>query len=218
MKVTPYQNLTLSGGAETFGTITTVGGNLVLSGTATATTGADLSIGGNLTVGSGTSFTSSSYTLTFNGSLAQQITGNPTISNLTLNNSNGLTINNNVTLNNNLTFTSGILSTGSNTLIMACGATVTSPSSSKYVNGYLQKCVSDGTTLFEIGNTKYAPATLTNMLGSSGLVITANVTAGTPSNENNPVTNASHVYQSLKCNNYWTLIKSGAGSFTSQTA
>ncbi|MEI6822398.1 MAG: HYR domain-containing protein, partial [Bacteroidota bacterium] len=220
LKVTSYQNLTLSGGAETFGAITTVGGNLILSGSATATTGANLAIGGNLTVGTGTAFTTgSSYTLTFNGSTPQQITntGSLSVNYLTLNNASGLTINNNLTLNNNLTFTSGILSTGSNTLIMACGANVTSPSASKYVNGNLRKCVTNGTTLFEIGNSVYAPATISTMTGASGLVITAHVTTGTPPNENNPVTNSSHVYQSLKCNNYWTLNKE-AGSFTSYSA
>ena len=68
LKVTAYYNLTLSGGAETFGAITTINGNLTLSGSATATTGASLAIGGNLVVGDGTTFTSNAtFALTVSG-------------------------------------------------------------------------------------------------------------------------------------------------------
>jgi hypothetical protein len=67
LKVTSYSNLTLSGGAETFGAITTIGGNLTLSGTATATTGANLAISGALNIGNGTTLTVGGYTLTVSG-------------------------------------------------------------------------------------------------------------------------------------------------------
>ena len=67
LKVTSYYNLTLSGGAETFGAITTIGGNLTLSGSATATTGANLTVSGNLAVGDGTTFTVSGFTSTVTG-------------------------------------------------------------------------------------------------------------------------------------------------------
>jgi hypothetical protein len=67
---TNYYNLTLSGtGANTLqsGT-TTISGNLTLSGTATATTVVGLTIGGNLSIGNGTSFTSNAaYALTVAG-------------------------------------------------------------------------------------------------------------------------------------------------------
>ncbi|MBK8465224.1 MAG: proprotein convertase P-domain-containing protein [Chloracidobacterium sp.] len=56
LKVVPYHHLTLSGGAKTFGAITTVAGNLTVSGTATATTAANLAVGGSLNIGSGTTF------------------------------------------------------------------------------------------------------------------------------------------------------------------
>jgi hypothetical protein len=66
LKVTAYYNLTLSGGAETFGAITTIGNNLTLSGIATATTAANLTVG-NLSIGDGTTFTVAGFTLTVNG-------------------------------------------------------------------------------------------------------------------------------------------------------
>ena len=72
LKVIAYHHLTLSGGAETFGAITTVGGNFSLSGTAIATTAANLAIGGNLSIASGT-------TLTTGGTFTLGITGTSAI-------------------------------------------------------------------------------------------------------------------------------------------
>ncbi|MFI5252756.1 MAG: hypothetical protein ACHQQQ_10035, partial [Bacteroidota bacterium] len=74
LKVTSYYNLTLSGtGGETFGVITTVTGNLSLSGTSvTATTGAALTVSGNLSIASGNTFTIAGFTL--------GVTGNTSVS------------------------------------------------------------------------------------------------------------------------------------------
>ena len=82
LKVTGYSNLTLSGGAKTFGAITTVGGNLTLSGTATATMAAALSVGENLTIGTGTTFNTgatNSWTLGVTGTTS--VTGTLTLAN-----------------------------------------------------------------------------------------------------------------------------------------
>jgi hypothetical protein len=82
LKVTSYSNLTLSGGAETFGAITTIGANLTLSGTAAATTGAALTIGGNLTVGAGTTFaTGATNTWTLGVTGTTSVTGTLTLAN-----------------------------------------------------------------------------------------------------------------------------------------
>ena len=67
LKVTAYHHLILSGGAETFGAIITIAGNLTLSNTATATTAAALTIGGNLNIGNGTTFTIPAFSLNVNG-------------------------------------------------------------------------------------------------------------------------------------------------------
>lgn len=74
LKVVPYHHLILSGGAETFGAITTIGGNLTLSGSATATTAGNLAITGSLIIGDGTTLTVAS-TFTF------AVTGTTTIGN-----------------------------------------------------------------------------------------------------------------------------------------
>ena len=76
-----YNNLTLSGsGAKTLGAATTsISGNLILSDTATTTTGAALAIGGNLIIGNGTTFATgatNTWTLTVSGttSVSQTLT------------------------------------------------------------------------------------------------------------------------------------------------
>ncbi len=61
-------NVTSSGGETWTAVLTTIGGNLALSGTATFTTGASLAISGTLTVGNGTTFTQgNTFTLTVTG-------------------------------------------------------------------------------------------------------------------------------------------------------
>jgi hypothetical protein len=85
LKVTAYHHLTLSGGTKTFGAITTIAGNLTLSGTATAATGAGLSIGGKLDIGNLTTFTAGAYALTVTGTttVGGGTSGNLTISSIT---------------------------------------------------------------------------------------------------------------------------------------
>lgn len=68
VQVTAYSHLGLGGsGAKTLTGVTTVGGNLILSGTATAATVANLAIGGNLGVGAGTALTVGAFNLGVTG-------------------------------------------------------------------------------------------------------------------------------------------------------
>ena len=85
LRVTAYHHLKLSGGAETFGAITTVAGNLTLSGAATATTGAGLTVSGNLSIGDGTIFTIAGFASTVAGitTVGGGTSGNLTISSAT---------------------------------------------------------------------------------------------------------------------------------------
>ena len=86
LKVTAYHHLNLTGGAETFGAITTVAGNLTLKGTATATTAANLTIGGNFSIGNGTGFTAAGFALTVTGTTT---VGGGTSGTLNINNATG---------------------------------------------------------------------------------------------------------------------------------
>jgi hypothetical protein len=124
-----YHNLLLSGsGTKTMPiSALTIDQNIILSGTVSATTAADLSIGGNLIISNGTTFnigsnnhtiggdinidgslTSNNGSITLNGSLLQSIygigTANTTIGNLTISNSSsvGVLSDKNLIINNNL--------------------------------------------------------------------------------------------------------------------
>jgi hypothetical protein len=82
-----YVILTLTGsGAKTLQTGTTsVTGNLTLTGTATTTTVAGLTIGGNLSIADGTTFTAAGFALTVTGTttVGAGVSGNLTISSAT---------------------------------------------------------------------------------------------------------------------------------------
>jgi hypothetical protein len=80
-----YYNLIYSGSGAKTGAVTTVGGNMTLSGTATTTTSANLAIGGNLVIGDGTSFTVGAFTLSVTGTttLGSGISGTLTFSSAT---------------------------------------------------------------------------------------------------------------------------------------
>ncbi|MDD5571941.1 MAG: hypothetical protein PHD97_12395, partial [Bacteroidales bacterium] len=107
--VDTYYNLTLSGGAETFGAITTINGTLTLSGSATATTAANLAIGVNLVIGNGTTFTVAGFTLNVTGTTT---VGGGTSGSLQISSATGTkTFTGNVTINNGATLSESAAAT-----------------------------------------------------------------------------------------------------------
>ncbi len=171
-------------------TCTLVYNNLNLAGNFTLTAGTfdvstyDISVAGNWTFTAGT-FNSNSRTVTFNGSSAQQITGASasTFYNLTLNNSNGLTLSPSAgiktTVKNTLTLTSGKITLSNYDLnIGATGisGSISGASSSNYIicngTGVLRQYnIGTGqrtTVLFPLGinSASYTPVTL-NVVGAT---------------------------------------------------
>ena len=125
LKVVSYYNLTLSGGAETFGAITTIGNNLVLSGAATASLGAGLTVGGTLNIQNGT-FNANGQTLTVTG-LTTVSGGTYQASTATQTLTGGLTVS-----GGTFTGSSGTVTAGTVTL---SSGTLTAPSGSFNVSG-----------------------------------------------------------------------------------
>jgi len=143
-----YGNLTLSGSnSKTMpGTAMTVRGNFTTSGTISATAAASLTIGGNVILGTGTSFNAGSYihhiagywtnngatftpstsTIYFNGTSLQTIGGSSptTFYNLTLSNLIGSRLSQSQTINGTLSIASGTMTVGDNTLTIAGNAPV----------------------------------------------------------------------------------------------
>lgn len=192
------------------GNVDISGGSLLLSGNS----GGDIKVSGNWSRTSGT-FTPNSRAVFLDAvSGDQSITksGGETFDYLIIDKAAGnVVLNNDINVSNGLTLSNGKINTGANKVIQPALATIARTNG--WINGNLQRAVSNGNNNFFIGTTTvYAPASL-NMTGVSGPVdITGYLTAGVHPNEG-----SSTIDPAKKANHYWTLTKSGAGSFTSYT-
>jgi hypothetical protein len=133
-----YNNLTLSGsGIKTLpGSAMTISGNFTLAGTVAVSAVAPLTIGGNFTIGSGTTFTAGSFTHTLGGNWINSGTFNAgtstfvlsgaggqsmsgsTFNNLEIASAAGVTMLTDETVNGTLTLTSGAFNVGAHTLAL----------------------------------------------------------------------------------------------------
>ncbi|RJO60881.1 MAG: hypothetical protein C4542_07715 [Dehalococcoidia bacterium] len=206
---TTYSNLTLSGSnAKTFpaGT-TTVNGILSIESTATTTVTGTLSYGAAATLqykGSAAQTTNSEFPSTFTG------TGG-----VIINNASGITLGGSKTINYTLTLTSGIVTTGANTLSIASTGSVSGGSSS-YVNGNLQKNVATGATsrTFEVGTASYYnPVTV----AFGNVSVAGNLTVNSANGEHGNIA-TSAIDSSASVNAYWTMTQDGSLAFDNYTA
>lgn len=179
-----YHNLILSGtGTKPLpATALSVAGDFSTSGSATATAASAMTIAGNVTIGSGSTFATgtynhsiagnfenngtytatSGYGITMNGSSPQWIGGTATTNfdKLTVNNSNGVSLLSNININNTLTLTNGNMNMGATTL---------------GINGTISKT----SGFIEVG-----PTSSLNFGGTSGITIPSGLFALTPSINN----------------------------------
>jgi hypothetical protein len=146
----------------------TVGRNVVISGILSLgdAIGGDMKVAGNWSL-TGT-FNPNNRLVTFNGTTAQTLTGATNFDFLTLDNSNGLTLqpSSPVTINQTLALTSGRITIGANNLTIGSSGTITGASSSNYIvtasTGQLRRTVGASAILFPVGNTTYNPITFNN--------------------------------------------------------
>jgi len=225
--VTAYHHLTLSGGAKTFGAITTVAGNLTLSGTATATTAANLAISGNLTVGSGTTFatapdftlgvtgtSSITGTLTLAGTGIKTFTGNVTVnSGGTWNETGVAAINYAGNLQNDGTYTAstGVHTFNGSAKTISGANAVVIPSLTIIGTTTNNGTLTVGTALSGAGPLTQGPSSTLNIGGTSGITnLTATATGNTV---NYNFTGA----QTVKAVDYYNLTISGVRAANSVT-
>jgi hypothetical protein len=206
---TAYNNLTIDKSAQTasLSAATVVSGNLTISaGTFSGSaSNYDLTVKGNFT-NNGT-FTYGTGTVTLDGTGTQTISGTTatTFYKLTVNKASGsVTLSSSITVNNTLTLTKGVISTGSNSLILPSTGAVSGGSALSYVDGKLQKNFATGSNIsktFEIGSGgTYQPLTLT----FASITTAGNITAS--------VFDGDHAQLSTSCistsgsiNRYWRL-------------
>ena len=162
-------NMTIAGTANITGLLILGSNNMTQSGTATLSGNGTLRLSGSLATQIGT-YSSNTFTGTYEFNGSSQTIPSGTYTSLTLN---GTTpaLSGNVTVTN-LTLTSGILDVGSNILTIASGGSISGGSGTSYIKtsstsgGLKYASMITGTNVtFPIGNSSYNPAIL-NYTGS----------------------------------------------------
>jgi Secretion system C-terminal sorting domain len=104
------------------------------------------------------------YTINLNGTTQQTIAGTGSINRLKIDNASGVNITGAQTILSDVALASGKIQLGINDLILASGATITTPSATKYVQtnstGNLKQSVTTTDVLFPVGETNYTPVTI----------------------------------------------------------
>lgn len=202
----------LSGG--TSDPVVTINGNVTINGgtfqPAQSTGAPTINVSGNWIKSAGT-FTHNYGTVNFNGTSAQSVSGINTFNNLSLDNSQGLTISANTTVTGVLTLTNGKITTGSYELILTNTSTssIAGHSSSKYIIGKLRRSVSTtGSYDFPLGTASdYQLITIsfTSALGFSNILGT--FTSGNPAPSGLPsgLISNGKTFGTMLNNGYWSL-------------
>jgi hypothetical protein len=178
-----------------------------------SSTGGDLHVGGDWD-NQGT-VNHNGRVVQFNGTSTQNIVNAETFTNLDINNSAGVSTASGIAVNNQLSFTSGRLSTGSNTVTVAAGGSVSGAGAGKYVYGNLKKHVAisggSGSQSLEVGDASiYAPVEVSTATGSADFDVTGSTTSG-----DHPNLAGTYLNASRSVNRYWTLSSAPASSFGS---
>jgi fibronectin-binding autotransporter adhesin len=197
-----YGNLTISAarGAN----------NVTLVSSGTISVAGVLSATATFNVGNG--FVTTGSTVSYNGAGPQTITpltpllsGGVMYNNLTINNSSGVTLGGNVNVGGTMTFSSGNVTTGSNSVYIALGGSVSRTSG--HVVGNFKKFIATGATskTFEIGDAgNYTPVTV----AFASVTVAGDLTAGTTTDDH-PNISSSTINSAKTANRYWTLTNSG---------
>ncbi|MEP6948564.1 MAG: T9SS type A sorting domain-containing protein [Ginsengibacter sp.] len=208
--------------------------NLTLSNGSTKTATAGIVVNNDITINTGTTFNSSSYThsiyrdwinngtfaggtgtIQFSGNASSNISGVTIFKNLTIKKASGLTtLSSNATVNGVLNFITGIIQTGNNLLIQPSSGTITAAAQNTgWVNGNLQKNIAVGSNVsnsFEIGDANYyTPVTILFANVSISGSLTANTTPA-----DHPQIDFSGINKDLDINRYWILTNTGIGFTT----
>lgn len=186
-------------------------GNIIFSAGTLNYSNRTITVNGNSgtwTNNGGVTFINTLSTVIFTTGTNQQISGttNTTFVNLTINNGNGVTLNGVSTqATSTLTFTLGNITTGTNSIYVPTGGTITRTSG--HVVGNLQRDISAGSPsiTFQVGTgTDYTPVDLTFNTVTTPGILTVSSTSG-----DHPDINASNIEPNKSVNRYWSLTNNG---------
>jgi hypothetical protein len=159
-----------------------------------------------------TTKTLTNLTVEYAGASAQVISA-LTYGGLKLNNASGVTMGGNATVNGALTLTSGVITTGANSVIISSTGSVSRTSG--HVFGNLQKWIATGATskTYEIGDaTNYTPVDV----AFASVTVAGNLTAKSTAGDH-PNIGSAAINSGKTANRYWTLTNSGI-TFTTCSA
>ena len=191
------------GGSANKSGVITVNRNIVINGNLSLgnASGGDMNLLGNWTR-TGV-FTPNSRAVNFAGTATQNITGTTTFDYLTLNNSNGFSLqaSTDVIVNSTLNLQAGRMITGSNKVVISSSGAVSRTSG--WVQGNLQKYFTAGTAVsrtFEIGNAaNYLPVTIAANVDVAGSLLVSTTDGEHPSIAASPLNSAKSI------NRYWNI-------------
>lgn len=182
---------------------------LTLSNGSTLISSATAGFSGNVTTATQNYGSAVNYTL--DGTAAQTANfgslgaGVSSAGNLTIDNTNGVTLNSALSLSGDLTLTNGSLTTSGTTLTLASASNISGASSSQYVIGPLTRSAYTGSQEFPIGtSTHYRPPTVNPGASSS---VAAEYTRSNPSTDISSTldTDGATTAGSINQSGYWTL-------------
>ena len=160
-------------------------------------------------INNGGTFNTTAGTVLFTGIVSQSIGGSSptTFVNLTVNNLLGITLTvATTTVTGTLTFTSGVITTGSNKVIISSTGSVSRTSG--HINGNEQRNVATGNTVsrvFDIGDgTNYSPVTLL----FASVSVAGDVTASAMATDHSQIA-SSIINGNKSVNRFWTMSNSG---------
>ncbi|MBL0358160.1 MAG: hypothetical protein IPP72_15395 [Chitinophagaceae bacterium] len=160
---------------------------------------------------------SSAASYSYEGTTAQA-TGDglpSSVNNFGINNSAGVSLTNAVTVNGTLALTSGLITTGANSItVSTTGASITGGSATSYVNGTLARAVASGspaTAVFPVGDaTAYTPSTFSGNVTVPGTVTLTSTGADHPDLANYGLDPAKYIKRYWSVSNSLTAFSAGS--------
>ncbi len=182
---------------------------LTMSNGSTLISSATVGFSGNVTTATQNYGSAVNYTLdgtaTQTANFSALGTGVSSAGNLTIDNTNGVTLNSALNLSGDLTLTNGSLTTSGTTLTLASASSISGASSSQYVIGPLTRSAYTGSQEFPIGtSTFYRPPTVNPGTSSS---VAAEYIRSNPTTDISSTldTDGSTTAGTINENGYWTL-------------
>ncbi len=210
-----YNNLTANdSGTATLAGNVTVGGALSIASGTLADGGFVAAVNGN--VSNAATYSGAGKISLTGGSASHTLSGSGTYNNLELNDANGAALSlTNLTVNGTLTLTTGTITTTTNKVIIPTAGSVSRTNG--YVIGNLQKAVASGAGVartFEVGTTNgYNPVSVT----FSNVTVAGNLTAAATFGDH-PSIGSATINPTNSANVYWTLSQDAPLAFNSFNA